>query len=199
MHNPWDTRYSGEEYFYGTKPNTFFADFLSTFNKTGKILLPGEGEGRNAVFAASRGWQVDAFDSSEVARKKALKLAAENSVNISYQILDIENFTAGDASYDLVSLIFIHLPEWLRVRFHAEIIKVLKPGGKLFMAAFSKEQIAFNSGGPPDVELLYSSQILQKDFALLLPLQLCQQRVILNEGRHHGEADILIFVGEKLV
>lgn len=199
MTNPWDARYSGEEYFYGKTPNAFFADFLYSLEISGKILLPGEGEGRNAVFAASRGWEVDAFDSSEVARKKALKLATENTVKINYQLLDINHFTAESAAYDLVALIFIHLPEWLRLRFHAEIIKALKPGAKLFMAAFSKEQIAFKSGGPPDVDLLYSLQILQQDFADLKTLSISQNRVFLNEGRHHGEADVLIYSAEKPV
>ncbi|HRW96457.1 MAG TPA: SAM-dependent methyltransferase, partial [Bacteroidales bacterium] len=73
MNNPWDARFSGEDFYYGEVPNSFFADFLSSVKFKGKILLPGEGEGRNAVYAAGLGWDVTAFDSSEVARAKALK------------------------------------------------------------------------------------------------------------------------------
>ncbi len=53
----WDIRYSDSEYAYGTEPNVYFKSFIDT-HSSGKILLPGEGEGRNAVYAAVKGWEV---------------------------------------------------------------------------------------------------------------------------------------------
>ena len=47
------------------------------FTQTRKILLAAEGEGRNAVYAASIGWEVFAYDFSEFGYKKAMKLATE--------------------------------------------------------------------------------------------------------------------------
>ena len=73
--NMWDKRYNSPEYVYGKEPNEFFAAELKKL-KPGLILLPAEGEGRNAVFAAEQGWKVHAFDSSQVAEDKALSLAA---------------------------------------------------------------------------------------------------------------------------
>ncbi|HRN48956.1 MAG TPA: hypothetical protein PKW69_13045, partial [Niabella sp.] len=57
----WNDRYSREEYSYGQLPNEFLKETLQKL-KPGKILFPAEGEGRNAVFAASLGWHADAFD-----------------------------------------------------------------------------------------------------------------------------------------
>lgn len=197
MTNLWDVRYSGEDFFYGKNPNIFFADFLSTLEKKGKLLLPAEGEGRNAVHAAKFGWKVTAFDSSVVAREKAMKFADAAAVRIDYNHLDIADFVASKEHFDLIALVFVHLPEPLRKSFHSELIKALKPGGLLFMASFAKEQINYNSGGPPDVDLLYSLDILKKDFAGLKQKKLCQEQTFLAEGRHHGMAEVLIYVGEK--
>lgn len=76
MKNFWDDRYSAKDYIYGTQPNQFFKEQIDKL-KAGKIMMLGEGEGRNAVYAAMRGWQVDAIDSSPVAREKAVNLAVK--------------------------------------------------------------------------------------------------------------------------
>jgi len=69
----WNHRYADSECIYGTKPNDFFKQELDIL-VPGKILLPAEGEGRNAVYAAEKGWIVSAFDQSDESRKKALLL-----------------------------------------------------------------------------------------------------------------------------
>ena len=97
----WDERYSSEEYIYGKEPNEFFAEQIRRLGP-GMILLPAEGEGRNAVYAAQIGWKVHAFDSSSVGAAKALDLAAEKNVNILYAISDIETFEPGDFKYDVI-------------------------------------------------------------------------------------------------
>ena len=48
MINFWDDRYSQPEYVYGVKPNEFFAEQIQKLTP-GEIILPCEGEGRNAV------------------------------------------------------------------------------------------------------------------------------------------------------
>jgi len=60
-------------------PNHFFKEELDNV-KPGNILLPAEGEGRNAVYAAKLGWNVLAFDDSASGKKKAKKLAEENNI-----------------------------------------------------------------------------------------------------------------------
>ena len=55
----WNERYSSREYVYGERPNSFFKEQIEKVSIPGKLLLPGEGEGRNAVYAARLGWQID--------------------------------------------------------------------------------------------------------------------------------------------
>jgi hypothetical protein len=75
----WNERYGADEYVYGKEPNGFLKEFIDN-HPPGKILLPAEGEGRNAVYAASKGWEVTAFDFSEEGKKKALKLALKKPI-----------------------------------------------------------------------------------------------------------------------
>ena len=92
MQQFWNERYQENEHVYGEAPNAFFKSFIDPL-QPGTLLLPAEGEGRNAIYAASRGWVVEAFDYSEVAREKALKRAASKGVSIRYDLQDM--FGAG--------------------------------------------------------------------------------------------------------
>lgn len=83
----WNQRYDEPEYAYGTQPNLFFKDQLDQLTP-GKLLMPAEGEGRNAVYAAGKGWEVTAFDSSSSGQKKALRLAQEKKVTLNYLVAD---------------------------------------------------------------------------------------------------------------
>lgn len=193
----WDLRYSTNEAVYGIDPNPFFKAFIDT-HKPGNILLPAEGEGRNALYASAKGWKVDAFDFSEVARDKALKKAKENGLQIRYTIQNLEDFKA-DKKYDAIALIYIHLPEDKRMTFHREIYKSLEPGGYLLLEAFAKEQVHNNSGGPKEPALLYDAPMICSDFQFLHMLSCRHRSLVLNEGSFHkGKADVLQMIGQKL-
>jgi D-arabinose 1-dehydrogenase-like Zn-dependent alcohol dehydrogenase len=196
--NLWDSRFNGEDFLYGKEPNEFFAGFISQLSKKGKLLLPAEGEGRNAVFAAKMGWEVTAIDSSAVGRDKALKFAKDEGVEINYEIFDLSNFETYPAQYDLIALVFGHFASDIRRDLHYKFIKSLKKGGHLLVEAFAKEQINNNSGGPKDIDMLYSLPMLTDDFSELSILKLCQEKVFLNEGLHHGWAAVVRFIGEKI-
>jgi SAM-dependent methyltransferase len=193
----WNERFSSVEYIYGTEPNEFFKEFIDT-NKPGKLLLLGEGEGRNAVYAASKGWVVDAVDFSETAKYKALKLAEKYSVRINYIISDINEYSFSENEYDLVGLFFIHLNAEERNRIHKRIITSIKSGGKIILEAFNKNQINNSSGGPKDINLLYDENDLLEFFIGIEILFLKSLNVELNEGNHHkGKADVIRFIGMK--
>lgn len=66
----WNSRYSDTAYAYGKSPNQFLKEQLEKL-PIGNILFPAEGEGRNAVFAATLGWKVSAFDISDEGLKKS--------------------------------------------------------------------------------------------------------------------------------
>ncbi len=193
----WNTRYQDNDTVYGTKPNAFFKQFIDS-HKAGTILLPAEGEGPNAIYAARKGWEVDAFDFSEVARNKAMQAAGDQNVNINYWFEDLASFTINK-KYDAVGLIYVHLPEGMRQAFHEKAYQSLRSGGYLVLEAFAKEQIQFESGGPKDSALLYSAPMICGDFPFLHLLSCGQKGLELNEGPfHNGKAAVLRMIGQKL-
>ena len=197
MQQFWDQRYAENETVYGNEPNKFFRLFIDQ-HKPGTLLLPAEGEGRNAVYAASRGWQVDAFDFSQVAKEKALDFARGERVVINYELKNIADFKAGK-QYDAVGLIFIHLPEVLRKKFHQEVYNSIKPGGFMVLEAFAKEQAQLESGGPRDATLLYDAPSLCNDFPFLHMISCEQKEIFLEEGDYHkGKASVLRMIGQRL-
>lgn len=197
MKSFWEQRYSEEGYIYGTSPNQFFKQHIDRLSP-GKLLLPADGEGRNSVYAATKGWLVDAFDFSENARKKALQLAEDKKVHINYSVAGITSFDWPRAEYDLAGLFFVHLLPDIRVFLHKKIMEALKPGGILLMEAFSKQQLPLSSGGPKNPEMLFSREMLEEDFSPFPPQLLKEESVILNEGAHHeGEARVIRLRIEK--
>jgi SAM-dependent methyltransferase len=197
MNDFWNERYSTDEYAYGTQPNQFFKEHLEQL-VPGTILFPAEGEGRNAVYAAKMGWQVTAFDTSTEGKRKADKLASENEVTIDYQIAGYENIHYQLNSFDCIVLIFAHVHPVKRKEYHQKLMSFLKPGGVLILEGFSKKQINNKSGGPRDVELLFSKEEMKSDFASFSELSITETSYILDEGPfHQGIASVIRVFGIK--
>jgi len=193
----WNSRYSEPDYAYGTEPNDYFRKEI-IFLAPGKLLLPGEGEGRNAVFAAKSGWNVTAVDFSEQAQIKALKLAKDNNVNINYFVSSLEDYPYTENEYDAIAFIFVHFPPDIREKVHQSAVKSLKKGGTILIEAFSKLQIKNQSGGPKDVTYLYSIEDFENDFSGLEIETLSDSRIQLCEGPYHkGIADVIRFKAVK--
>jgi len=193
----WDNRYANEEYAYGLKPNEFFKQELLK-RKPKSILFPAEGEGRNAVFAAKNGWKVKAFDFSLSAREKALKLAKQQGVDIDYEIAGFDEFTASPNSFDCIILIHAHTPAHKRNLYHKKIVEFLKPGGNLILEGFSKEQFTRNSGGPKNIDMLFSEDELLNDFKELKQIKIETVEIELDEGAfHQGTASVIRLTATK--
>ena len=193
----WDIRYGDRDYAYGTEPNVYFKSFIDT-HSSGKILLPGEGEGRNAVYAAINGWDVHAVDQSQAGMEKAKMLAELNNVTIDYQIQDLSVLDSGEDVYDAIALVFLHLPPQIRSTVHQKFIKLLKPGGLIMIEAFSKAQLGRQTGGPPVLEMLYDKEILLADFGELNILELYETLEEYNEGPYHqGEGAVIRMIARK--
>jgi SAM-dependent methyltransferase len=198
MKDMWEQRYSADEYAYGEEPNAFFKACLGRLPTHGRILLPAEGEGRNAVYAARRGWEVDAFDFSPAGREKALRLAERHGVHINYEVADYEAARIERESYDAVALIFAHKHESLRPKVHRKLATALKPGGYLLLEAYSKDQLAYGTGGPPNEQLLYALDDLREDFSNLDIVELEKLEVEIHEGRYHtGLASVVRLVARR--
>ena len=189
----WNKRYFSKEYVYGKEPNTFFKDFiLQKLRVPGKLLLPAEGEGRNAVFAALNGYQITAFDFSTDAKKKAQLLASEKKVSIEYLTSDISSFDFTPETYDAAGLFFVHLPPAERTIFHESVISTLLPGGLICLEAFHTDQIELTSGGPKKKDMLMDINQLANDFKSMDILHLAKIDRILDEGPFHQGKAILV-------
>jgi SAM-dependent methyltransferase len=198
----WDDRYAEEGYAYGEEPNVFFKQEIDKL-PIGKLLMPAEGEGRNAVYAATLGWDVYAFDISEEGKKKADELAQKNGVTINYIVSDFDAIPYENESFDAVGLIYAHFTPDLRSDYHQKLISLLKHGGSLILEGFSKEHLHYNQknpkvGGPRDIAMLYSLEELSSDFDHLEIHTQNETLTALDEGKYHvGQGSVVQLVGVK--
>jgi SAM-dependent methyltransferase len=198
----WDDRYNKEVFAYGESPNNFLAKHLKAF-QPGRILFPAEGEGRNAVYAASLGWDTVAFDISTAGRLKAEMLAHKTGSQLDYHIKSAIDFDYSSDSYDAVALIYAHFPRQIKDHFHQMIQQCLKPGGVIIMEAFSLLNLEYQKinpyiGGPSDPEMLYTVDEVMDAFPSCKTVFLEQVEVELHEGVYHnGTGSVIHYIGIK--
>jgi len=195
----WNERYAGDEYFYGTEPNSFLAENAKLL--TGPVLSLCEGEGRNAVFLASLGLDVLGVDSSNVGLAKAQKLAAVRGVKIRTEVADLANYELPANSFGSVISIFAHLPGALRRQLYPAVERSLRPGGILLLEAYTPAQLPKSTGGPKDPDLLMSAAGLRREFPQLeVVLARELDRNVLEGGhRFGGVGSVIQFMARKPV
>ena len=198
----WDNRYQEEGFAYGEKPNVYFAAALTRL-PVGHLLLPAEGEGRNAIFAAKLGWQVHAIDQSVAGKAKALDWAKKENVTITYTVGDLSALDLGTAVYDTAALIFAHFPPALKTVIHHSVAQAVKRGGHILLEGFSKQHIRYNTenpqaGGPKDEEMLFAPEEMSSLFPGFETVH-CEEKIIaLHEGKYHvGQSAIVRYLGKK--
>lgn len=186
----WNERYGQAEYAYGKSPNIYFIQQLLQL-KPGKLLLPCEGEGRNAVAAAALGWEVTAYDQSEEGKRKAFLLAKEYGISITYLVGQWQEL-AFENDFDAIGLIYAHMPFAEREHFHQSVSRLLKPGGYLILEGFHVKQLGNSSGGPQQVEMLFTEEMLRSDFDQLDFDSITDLEIELDEGPYHnGKAHVI--------
>lgn len=196
----WNEKFSREGYLYGKSPNVFLASRIDLLPLDSEVLFLGEGEGRNACYAAAKGLKATALDASDIGLKKAEKLAEELQVFIETVLADLQTWQP-DRRYDAVMASFLHLKEPLRTLAFHKAIDALKPSGLFAAEFFSTEQLPLSSGGPKDIDLLYTVDSLRDIFtfpgAEILTLEAVTD--ILDEGPgHRGEARLIRVLVKKL-
>lgn len=203
MNNFWDERFANNKSVYGEEPNQFFKEQLSKL-EAGTLLLPAEGEGRNAIFAAKTGWEVSAFDTSKVGRENALKRAQIENVAIDYKLQDILEFDYSENMFDAIGLVFAHFPSIIRAKFHQKLISNLRVGGYIILEGFSKNHLKFSeknpsAGGPKNIDMLFDSESILEDFSSLKTILIEEKIIHLSEGEfHQGESYVVRYVGQKM-
>jgi SAM-dependent methyltransferase len=192
----WNERFGKDEYIYGTEPNKFFKEQIDKL-KPGSILLPAEGEGRNAVYAALKGWAVTAFDISEKGREKANCLSKQYNVSIDYKVIGALDYRTN-LQFGAIGLCYAHFPAEIRKQANQHLLQYLKTGGVVIFEAFAKAQLGNASGGPKNEEMLFSIEEIKTELSQLDFKLLKEETIELSEGNYHqGKAEVIRFVAIK--
>ena len=194
----WDEQYTSDDFVYGSVPNSFLASNAKIL--TGPVLSLAEGEGRNAVFLASLGLDVLAVDGSEAGLDKANKLASSRDLSIRTEVADLATYEPPENFFGSVVSISAHLPSLIRKRLHRLVERCLKPGGIMLLEAYTLAQLARNTGGPKDPDLLMACRELETEFPnfeLILSREI--EREVIEGKFHTGLASVVQFIARKKV
>jgi 2-polyprenyl-3-methyl-5-hydroxy-6-metoxy-1,4-benzoquinol methylase len=170
----WDTLYRAKAYVYGREPEPILKEKLALLKK-GRALDIAMGEGRNGVYLATQGFEVEGVDISEVALRKAQRLARERGVRIRTRVADLGQFELKSGSYD--TILVIH---YVQTSLAPRIERALKRGGTLlYVAPISAE----SAGHPVQKSQLAARGDLKRWFSGLETLYFSS----VTEGQHPVE------------
>lgn len=195
----WNARFQGDTYLFGTEPNQYLRRQAHRWKAGDRILCVADGEGRNSVWLAQQNLLVDAFDLSEVGVCKAEALAAAGNVVVHFSVEDCDSRTWIHNRYDGIAAIFVQFADPpMRERMFQNMMHSLKPGGILVLQGYTPKQLEYKTGGPPFIDHLYTTAMLQAAFANMQILDLVEYEDDLSEGtQHHGRSALIGMVARK--
>ena len=201
----WDDRYDAPGFAYGTDPNAFVAQAVDAWlppptpDAPVTILDLGAGEGRNALYLARQGYAVTAADFSAAGLAKTRTWAEDAGVDVETQLVDVRTWSP-ERTWDGVVTTFLHLGPSDRPRLYRLLQRLVRPGGRVVAEWFRPEQRTegYESGGPPDVQMMVTAGELRTHFPEAGRLHLELATPHLDEGPHHrGPAATIRLVWEK--
>lgn len=195
----WDARFSTADYIFGTEPNAWLARHAQLLQPGMRVLAVADGEGRNSVWMAKQGLKVDAFDISPVGVDKARKLAQQQGVDVHFSVCGVEDYPWKALEYDAVVAIFIQFADPdTRATLFRRMKSALKPDGLILLQGYTPAQLAYKTGGPPNLDHLYTEALLQEAFGDLDIAELHAYEDVLTEGtQHHGQSALIGMVARK--
>ena len=189
----WNERFAADGYLFGTEPNAWLREQAGVWSARQHVLCVADGEGRNSVWLARRGLQVDAFDISDIGVAKARRLAEDQGASVNFQVSDCDGFAWPEAAYDGVAAIFVQFADpAMRERLFAHIQRCLKPGGMLVLQGYTPKQLEYRTGGPPVESHLYTETLLREAFAAMDIVALREYKADVAEGSGHLGRSALI-------
>ena len=197
----WDRRFSQPVYAYGKEPNAWLKSVIDELSPEPNpaALFPADGEGRNAVWAATEGWKAKVFDLSHEGAKKCASLAQEHGVKVAYEVDDLVLRTFPDQHYALIACSWFHTPPAVRSKHMPRMLHALAPGGHFVMEGYHKTQLPLTSGGPKSLELLFDlDEVLAELTGRAAPpmkiVHAAVEETILDESDlHRGRAIVVRF------
>jgi len=183
----WEDRYSTSDYRFGKEPNEFLVRCGPLLPRNGKALAVADGEGRNGVWLARQGLDVLSIDFSPAALAKARALADEHHVAITFVEANVHAWPYPDEEFDVVIDIFTQFSAPAdRARKWAGMRRALKRGGLLIVEGYTPKQLAYGTGGPKQVEHLYTRDMLERAFGDLAEVNIVEEERELHEGPGHS-------------
>ena len=193
----WNQRFSaaGEAFVFGRDPNDFLVRESGRLLPGSQVLSVADGEGRNGVFLAEAGHQVDALEFAPAAVAKSRRLAQERGVAINLIEADVFDWSWPAAAYDAVVAIFIQFaPPGRRQVLFERMLQALKPGGLLLLQGYTPKQLEYATGGPSAIENLYTEAMLLEAFSGHDILLLRTHESVIDEGAGHRGMSALVDV-----
>jgi SAM-dependent methyltransferase len=189
----WESRFAVPEYAFGKDPNYFLASCKAMLPRSGRALAIADGEGRNGVWLAEQGLDVLSIDFSPSGQRKARALAAEHHVNVTFEQADVHTWSYPESTYDVVVEIFTQFSspseramKWAGMR------RTLKPGGLLIVQGYTPKQLSYGTGGPKQLENLYTRAMLESAFRDFLDVKIVEEEREIHEGTSHGGMSAVI-------
>jgi SAM-dependent methyltransferase len=152
----WNRRYAAVENLWATRPNRFLVSEVADL-PPGRALDLACGEGQNAIWLATLGWDVTGVDYSEVALGKANARADRGGVAVEFVCADLVAYEPRPSAYDLVLVLYLHIPFTARGAVHARACAALAPGGTFLLLGHDRANLTDGVGGPSDPDLLYTA------------------------------------------
>jgi SAM-dependent methyltransferase len=153
----WDRRYEIAELVWTASPNRFVVEEIAGM-RPGRALDLAAGEGRNAVWLAELGWQVTAVDFSAVGLAKAGRLAESRGVSVNRVTADVRDYRPEAAAYDLVLIVYLHLPATELAGVLSRAVTAVAPSGTLLVIGHDVSNVADGVGGPQIPDVLYTPE-----------------------------------------
>ncbi|PUE50925.1 SAM-dependent methyltransferase [Limnohabitans sp. 2KL-1] len=196
--NTWNQRFNTEHYVFGEAPNAYL-QAQAAHLVPGTALALADGEGRNGVWLARQGLQVDAFDFSDNALRKAQALASKHQVTVNMVCSDWQSFDWQAAHYDnIVGIFFQFATPAERTQLFHRMDTSLKPGGTLIIQGYTPRQLDFNTGGPGKLAHMYDETLMLDAFGHLDILDLRTYEADITEGTgHKGMSGLLGLTARK--
>ena len=160
----WDVRYSGEELLWSAEPNQFLVQEVEGL-PPGRVLDVACGEGRNAIWLASRGWQASGVDFSPVGLDKGRRIADQRGVAVTWIDADLADWSPAAEAFDLVIVFYLQLPQEQRRPLHRRMATAVAPGGTMLVVAHDSQNLTDGYGGPQDPSVLFSAEDVAADLA----------------------------------
>jgi SAM-dependent methyltransferase len=162
----WDARYAAADLVWSATPNAVVARETEGLTP-GRALDLAAGEGRNAIWLASRGWRVTAVDFSAVATRRIRELADDRLAAAADRVTpvtaDLMAWTPDPGSADLVILAYLQLVPKERRHAHRTAAAALAPGGTLLLVAHHSDNLRDGVGGPQDPAVLFTAADVEAD------------------------------------